>query len=77
MSIREVAARVQRSKIAVHEAINAAKVKKEAGRPGPKPKITKTQNKAIIRAVSNGVRTAREVRDTYNCRVTVHSANTT
>ena len=49
----------------------AAEATKEAGGPGTKPKITKTNNRAIIRAVLDVVRTACEVRDTYNCNVTV------
>ena len=71
ISIRDIAARVKRPKSAVQEAIKAAKATKEAGRSGAKPKITHTQNRAIIRSVSRGVRTAREVRDTYNCNVNV------
>ena len=38
---------------------------------GCKPKIWKTQHRDIVRAASNDARTAREIRDRYNCDVTV------
>ena len=40
-------------------------------RLGAKPKISKTQHRAVVKAASNRTQTAREIRDTYNCSVTV------
>ena len=70
-SVRCIAERVKSSKSAVHQAIVKSKSEAVGLRLGAKPKISKTQRRAITRAASNGTRTAREIRDTYNCNVTV------
>ena len=71
LSVRDISELVKRFKSAVHQVIVASNNGKTKGLPGPKPKITKTQDRAIVRAISKGVPTAREVRDTCNCDVTV------
>ena len=70
-SVRYISEKVGRSETAVHNIISASKSGRSNCRPGPKPKISKTQHRVITRAASNGTRTAREIRDTYNCNVTV------
>ena len=70
-SVRHIASSVQRSKSAVHQFLVASKGGSKGGRSGAKPKITKTQNRAIVKAASKGIRAAREIRDTYSCDVTV------
>ena len=71
-SVRYVAERIGRSKTAVHNVLSTLKSESNSNRPGPKPKITKTQDRAIIRAAFNGARTAREIRGSYNCSESGH-----
>ena len=71
MSVRNIATRIERSKSAVHQYIVASKQGNNANRPGRKSSISKVQHRAIVRAASTGKQTAREIRDTYGCKVTV------
>ena len=70
-SVRYIAERVQWSKSAVHRLLCASNSERTPQRTGRKPKISKTQHRAIVQAASNGARTAREMRDGYNCDITV------
>ena len=63
-TVRYIAEQVKRSKTAVHNVFTASKSKQKKNQPGPKHEITKIQHRAIVRAASEGVRTAREIRDT-------------
>ena len=49
--MRDIAERVKCSRSAVHKVIVASNNGKMKGSPGPKPKIAKTQNRAIVRAI--------------------------
>ena len=63
-SVRYISRKVGSSETAVHNIIGASKSDRRNVRSGPKPKISKTQHRALIRAASNGTRIAREIRDT-------------
>ena len=62
---------VRRSITSVHNSITALKSSKSINRSAPKLGITERQQRAIVRTASNGTRTARKMRDTYNSKGTV------
>ena len=70
-SVCYIASRVKRSESAVHQVILNSRFEYVGTRLGAKPKISKIQHRAIVKAASNVTRTAREIRDTFNCKVTV------
>ena len=65
-SVRYIAEKVQRSKSAVHRLLRDSNSGSKPVWTGRKPKISKTQQRAIVRAASNIARTARDIRDRYN-----------
>ena len=51
--------------------LHASGVGKQTNRCVPKSTVTKTQHKAIIRAASTVLQTAREIDSTYRCTISV------
>lgn len=70
-NVQYVTERIGRSKTAIQNALSSSKSGSYSNRPGTKPKITKSQYRAIIRADSKGALTTREIHHTCNSSVTV------